>query len=396
MKLLGLDISKSSATGYLLSNDPGRISQLWKTAKREPFYHFNNVFTGYQTLAELQPDIVVMEPTGFHYAEFWRKACEQLDIVVQWVGHMEVRNFRASHKLPSKNDKSDAFALACYTWTHLGEPEYFLTFSSEAVRIREIGLQLETVNRILSPLINRTRQQLAHEFPEAALKESENRDGIAPLWRWLAKINGGSAYYDRLHNKSIARHLGIEITSFTRQFASQIAQLQTIELELEAELRSLISDARFEAYNRVFHQLGIGTRLRGLLLARIYPIERYRALNGEQQHWNVKGFKLMLGMGMVEYSSGDKTYFAAGGSELVRKHLWLWIITRIAPQKSRPRSAIAQELSNYFDELKQVHLTDSSLARLRIAKTMSKGVRIMFRELIKEIQRMSTIDTIET
>ena len=117
-------------------------------------------------LVALKPDAVVMEPTGVHYSKLPAIVCEAEGIEVLWVGHREVKNYRMSNRLPNKNDLADAFALASYGQLHYGKSEFFLQPAlKETERIREIYLELGSLNRIQSPLINRIRQQLAHEFP---------------------------------------------------------------------------------------------------------------------------------------------------------------------------------------------------------------------------------------
>jgi hypothetical protein len=54
------------------------------------------------------------------------------------------------------------------------------------VEIRRLVLPLSHLNRVQSPIINRARQDLAWQFPEAALVRSVRSGEKVPLfWGWL-------------------------------------------------------------------------------------------------------------------------------------------------------------------------------------------------------------------
>ncbi|MBO0348658.1 hypothetical protein J0895_05995 [Phormidium pseudopriestleyi FRX01] len=92
--------------------------------------------------------------------------------------------------MPDKNDEADALALASYALTNWNYPEAFLGYEHERfiIPMRECCLQLQNLNRIQNPIINRLRQQLAREFPEAALKNSQRGpDGQIPLFCFIAQ-----------------------------------------------------------------------------------------------------------------------------------------------------------------------------------------------------------------
>jgi hypothetical protein len=169
----------------------------------------------------------------------------------------------------------------------------------------------------------------------------------------------------------------MEISLMSRFFAGKLCELQQVEADLFSELGRSIDDHAFHEYNRVFSALGIGYRLRGWLLMCAYPLERFSWMQDSKRIWNMKAFKLRIGMGLTEYSSGDVTYFRPGGSEMARKHLWLWIVTRIAPAKSCPQTPQALEIREYY-----LNQPDGLNKRLRISRTVAKGVRVLFRELV--------------
>lgn len=198
MRIVGINVCKSSVFACLLTEFPTNSKQYFRNVE---FHTFKAGYVGIQALLELKPDIAVMEPSGVHYSKLWAKVLELEGIEVRWLGHLQLRSYRQSLRLPSKNDKADALALACYCWQYLEQSEYFLQFSSESVaKLREIYLQLHHLNRVQNPIINRLRQSLAYEFPEVAQTRSLRRANvdIPPLWGWLAQIRP-SPYYERIY-----------------------------------------------------------------------------------------------------------------------------------------------------------------------------------------------------
>ena len=139
-------------------------------------------------LADNGVELVAMEPTGGHYSWFWSLVFRHHNIELVWVGHAEVAYFRRHNRLPDKNDQADAMALALLAISNFHNRSFFLHFELGPVeRLRELYLQLQSLNRLSSPAVNRTRQQLAREFPEAARCRSEpGPDGLSPLFAFLA------------------------------------------------------------------------------------------------------------------------------------------------------------------------------------------------------------------
>ena len=91
----------------------------------------------------------------------------------------------------------------------------------EIFKIRELVLRLAHVNRVQSPTINRRRQDLAWQFPEAALVLAVRYGENVPLlWGCLA-AEIPSKKYDRLYAESI----GLGIQDSVRQHAARRKQL---------------------------------------------------------------------------------------------------------------------------------------------------------------------------
>jgi hypothetical protein len=358
MRILGLDVCKNRVVGWLLEEWTPNLKDYWnvhrkgRSAEIEDPLVFPYTSHGMEKLVDLKPDVVVMEPTGVHYSKLPSIVASKESIEVLWVGHQEVRNYRISNRLPNKNDLADALALASYAHLHYGKKEFFLTpLPVEVSRLREIYLELNSLNRIQSPIINRLRQQLAHEFPEAALKQTEIApDGVAPLWAWLAGLERPTMkknyYYDRLHQKSVALKYGVEISRFTRQLAANLCDLHLHEGSLLLELKESLGHPIFREYIRVFSRFSITGRLAGLLLSQVFPIENFPTLGG---------FKKRLGFGQEEKSSGDmRRENTSGSSTMCRTALFLWVNHAIAPEQSRINAPTPElkRIAEYYDKKK--------------------------------------------
>ncbi|WP_017652549.1 IS110 family transposase [Fortiea contorta] len=186
IKVLGLDVSKSSVLTCLLTDKPTQPRQFYYDCK---FLKLEANAAGIRALLELQPDVALMEPTGNNYSKLWGTHLARAGVEVRLVGHKELRSYRANHlALPDKDDDADALALACYYFDYHQEPRRFVQIRDEViVKIRELVLRLAHLNRVQSPIINRLRQDLAWQFPEVALVRSRRGAlGKVPLlWGWL-------------------------------------------------------------------------------------------------------------------------------------------------------------------------------------------------------------------
>jgi len=388
MKILGADVCKDHIVCWLLDEWPRHLKDYFKknlgSRSRDPqedplTFYFNQ--KGIEELLLLKPDAIILEPTGVHYSWLIAHICQCEGIQVLWVGHCEAVYYRKQNKLPDKNDLADALALAAYAHMHWDKPEFFLWFQPQKIaRIRELYLQLKSIARMQSPVINRSRQQLVREFPEAALKESrQGEDGLAPLWAWLAKrdrnLKRKNTYYDRLYSQSIAKHYGVNISSFTQRTANLLCEIHLWEREIEKELRQLLREPEFKTYNKLFNQFGIGLRLRALLLSQIYPITRFESLGS---------FKRRLGLAGDEESSGDKTSWRTGsGSKICRSELYLWILTRISPQKNRPKTEIGKKLGAFYDNRHQQFQENPELWKQRFSEQYKRNLSRKLSNLLK-------------
>ncbi|WP_375515025.1 IS110 family transposase [uncultured Nostoc sp.] len=346
-------------------------------------------------------DIALLEPTGNNYSKLWGTHLARAGVEVRLVGHKELRNYRANHlALPDKDDDADALALACYYFDYHQDPRRFVQIRDRAiVKIRELVLRLAHLNRVQSPIINRIRQDLAWQFPEVALvKSRRGESGEVPLlWGWLA-LERKSSRYDRLYEKTV----GLGITDTVRQHARRICNLQREEHAIEVELRELLADSRFDHYRTVFKRFGFGDRLSAIVLSQIYPIEGFLDASGKpevrirqgrnskkptKRHLSLRRFQKALGAAPSLEASGDsRKAKVVGGSDLCRKSLWQWVFTRIEPKRSRLKNEIGKILGEQLDTEKASG-RPVKLVRNRIA---AKGARLLFRELVKANESITT------
>ena len=239
-----------------------------------------------------------------HYSWLVAHLARLKGIPVYWVGHTQAVSYRRQNNLPDKNDLADAMALACYAHIYYGNDSYFIKFYPGILaRLRELYLQQKSLARFQNPMMNRAKQQLAREFPEAAgVVTNRGRDGRRALWCWLAgrerDLKHQRHYWERKYRESVAPYYDIEISDFTRWLAGTIDDIDKEHLVNEKEMFSLVYDVRFDRYNQVFDRFGFGLSFRALLLSQIYPIRRFESMSA---------FKKRIGAAKDENSSGNLT-----------------------------------------------------------------------------------------
>ena len=397
MQIIGLDISKASVSACLLTEKPTEPRQFYYDCD---FHKFEATAFGIRGLlaligTDLSNTIAVMEPTGVNYQILWGTQLASAGVEVRLVGHKELRSFREYHLgLPDKDDDADALALAIYGWDYLDVPRRFVQVRSRTiVEIRRLVLRLSHLNRVQSPIINRARQDLAWQFPEAAFVRSVRSSEKVPLlWGWLCGQRQ-SVKYDLMLEKSI----GLGLTDELRRHAARICDIQREEMVLEFELSKLVSEPQFLPYRKVFARFGFGRRVEALLLSQIYPFENYLAPDGKpdikirkgrmsgkptKRHLSLRRFMKALGYAPSQESSGDlQKSKVSGGSDLCRKALWQWIFTRIEPQRCR----LVNDIGSRLGEIMDVEKLSGRPVRLVRSRVAAKAVKLLFKELVREL-----------
>lgn len=384
MIIVGLDVCKNSVVACPL--DSARLTEPRQLYYDQDFPRFYTDAAGIKALLDLNPDVAVMEPTGVNYAKLWATHLAVAGVTVALVGHKQLRSYRENLGLPDKDDPADALALAYYYLEHQNNQRRFVCTRDPVVaKIRDIVLRLSHLKRLQSPQINRIRQDLAWQFPEAALF---TLDAVV-FWGWLAGERK-AAKYDSLY----AATVGLGLQPETRNSAKAICELQRRSCVLELEMRQLLGDSRFIQYRLVFANFGFGERVEALILSQIYPLENY-LLDGKpeilirkgrisgkptKRHLSRRRFQKTLGVAPKREDSGDKKSSKKAGSSLCRMALWQWLFTRIEPKKNRVKGAIGQHLGELLDAEKKCRPV--KLARSRVC---SKAAALLFNELVREL-----------
>lgn len=312
----GVDVSRGSISVAILSvlpDDIKRFSRRYKLLKFRPeqVYEF----------LELPFTHAVIEPTGGHYSRFWAEKLKAAGKEVLWVGHWEVASYREGLKIFDKTDKLDAIALACYGLERYGRAHFFLSERIETARkLRELYLELEFFNRLRTPIINRLRQQLAHECPELASKDPYEAWLANPSGLWHAIAGNPSPKW----KKEIQASVGTGIGQFSRELASQLIQIRKAEQAIEANLELLLKDEEFKPYLEAMQPFHFGRSLEVAVLSSIFPMERFRGRDNP-----LGAFKLSLGLAQTWIESGDYKGWTAGGSAALRRAFWRWAFTVI-------------------------------------------------------------------
>ena len=398
MLVLGIDVSKRSVCACLLTERPSDPKQFYYGYN---FKIFQADASGIKGILKLKPDIALIEPTGTNYSRLWVNVLASNGVLVKFVGHQELRNYRSYHlNLPDKDDNADALALACYGFDYPQPSRYVVTRDVVASKIRDLVLRLCHLNRVQSPIINRARQDLAWQFPEVALvKSSRGRNGNVPLlWGWLAGERE-SKKYDSLYLDSV----GLGLTSTSKLHAERICHLQREEYQVEEEISKLLLDKRFTPYCKVFKEFGFGMRVEALILSQIFPLTNFLNENGSpivefhksrsspkkqsKRRLSERRFQKVLGLAPTQESSGDKKKSKVVGNALCRRAFWQWVFTRVEPKASR-NNAITQKLGKILDAEK----ASGRPARLVRSRISAKACKMLFNQLVKEINDYSSLE----
>jgi hypothetical protein len=394
VRVLGLDISKSSVACCLLLEKPTEPRQFYFDCN---FYHFDANASGISALLALKPNVAVCEPTGINYQRLWGTHLAWAGVMVYLVGHAELKAYRKHLGfLDNKDDDADALALACYWFDNHQSLRRFIQLRDYPItRIRQLVLRLAHLNRVQSPIINRLRQDLAWQFPEVALVKSQRHslsENLPLLWAWLAGEKEALKYEQMLESS-----VGLGITDAVRLHAQRICHLQREEIAIDRELMHLIDAPEFIPYRKVFARFGFGLRVQSILISQIYPLSNYLDKSGKPEVLIRKGrksgkptkhrlslrrFMKALGVAPGKDASGDRDLDRVGGSDLCRLALWQWVFTRIEPRRSRPANEIGKRLGEIIDAEKSTG-RPIKLVRTRVA---ARAVRLLFKELIQALK----------
>jgi hypothetical protein len=123
LKILGLDICKSSIVGCLLTHRPLQPLEAYGSLK---FCKLKADGDGVKQLLDLDPHVAVIRPTRRNYQRSWVIQLARAGVEVRLVGN-KLPSYRTNTLgLPNKDDKANALALACYYFDYQHLPQQFL------------------------------------------------------------------------------------------------------------------------------------------------------------------------------------------------------------------------------------------------------------------------------
>jgi hypothetical protein len=414
MNILGIDIGRNSATVCALHEYPEQPLRYFQTHRKE-IIKLKADEGAISKILDLKPIGIVMEPTGIWYSNFWKHLATFHKIPIYWIGHGDLAAQRKSYGFRNKRDDEDAFALALtyidnrFVNVH-GEKRYLDFATGTVTAVRDAFFEAEQLDKLLNALINQTRQRLASEFPELCQRKTivTAKLGHSPMWGYLAGKHKYSAM-TKLHDKSVAKSVGLDLTEYTKLHAEQICTLEKRLLDKETQLKQLLALPEFELYLKVFKRFRFGIRNQALMLVQCYPFERF-LLDGkpwidyeegcdkegnpkmQKRPRSLRSFQLFLGLGYVEKQSGDKSTKALGGSEVCRSQLYAWVMTSILP-KRYDSTWLNQQLNKKsgdgwtLDKLRESKIS----GKQKIIRILFKVTRLLFNELKQENELLKNV-----
>jgi Transposase len=433
MKILGIDIGGIHAA-FLLDHRPEDIHQFINSPEFVPF-KFEPNEESLLSLIALEPDLVVFEPSGYHYEVLIVQYLKKHGIAYKQCTGTRLANYRKSLGL-GKSDRYDAFSIALYTFDKLNENGAFLS-PCNLEDMRRGWIERDNLLKIRTGLINRLKQTLVHDYPEVANFTSQRKWGEKPseLFRWLGGMEISKrrqTYYDTHHQggnlrtgvkdkdgkmvyKKIEREgtYGRGIDGYARILGKQLAEIETYCQDVELRLSEELKQTRFEMYQKVFDRFDFSESLRVIWLTRIYPFEQFlddelKAIRTERisargkpvtKHVSLGRFKAALGAGTMPNTSGlrgernskhflkrkrsgsgDAPEKLPMGDRLCRKSFFMWATRRI--ENGRSKSEFSEMLKRKSDKLK----ADGKNIYQRLGNLHGYTARLVFRELIKEVR----------
>lgn len=269
--------------------------------------------------------------------------------------------------------------------------------------MRELYLQLQHLNRIKNPIVNRIRQQLCHEWPEVAEREVR-RDWLKPNPPGLWKAIGGE--WSVKWRKEQERSIGTGISSFSQGLAQQLCQLEQQEYQIELRIQQELNKPCYAPYMEVFSRYLISDRTSVALLGVIYPIQKFLKPNGKcivekvqtkkgktaTRNRSLAAFKLACGVGMVWHQSGSYEGWMPGGRSDIRTALWRWCKMAIVIQsiQSKDSEALASLRSYYEKGTDQriegeIQHFNPGIRNQRVMRVVRRMLERLFKDLLKAV-----------
>lgn len=340
--ILGLDISKTTATYWLLNEIP-EDPKAYARHFRENRLQANQ--EGRERLLSLEFDFAVLEPTGV-YSRIWRTWLREAGREYRLVGHEALASYRKGWKL-QKTDKLDGLTMAMYGLERGNQPELWLIEKDYV--LADLVAYHQHLNRQKNGFINNLRQKIVWQAPELYGKEIRRKWGnqkvpgiyqaIAgnPSNKWRRELEGSCGAGIRFEAQSLARIL---------------IAIEQEEIAVEQQIAEELGQPQYELYREAAAACGFSDWLEACLIAAIYPFEQFledgrpriiHYLSREKgkrvrRDQSLRAFKLACGQGLIWAESGDYSGWTPGGSGSTRMAL---------------RNSVRSSYLNWKKEIKQ-------------------------------------------
>ena len=385
MKIIGIDVSRGSITACPLETLPRDFKRYRKGIQKIELSK-----KGINKLLEIGADGAVLEPTGGHYSRLWAKHLRSANIDVRWVDHGAVDAYRRAHRCPNKSDLHDSVALACYGLEHWENNEYFI--KPTEIKLRDYCLQVNHLNSSVTSSTNRLRQQLHHEWPEAAQANFSRRTtgGIPLLLQYIANRKVTPRW-----EKSAIETIGTGLSPFSRMLAEQLCLIRDNRDAIEEKIQQELEEPQYAPYLACMERIGItAPKLSAAIICAVYPFDKFLD-DGKPRREYVKtnsgkrsrrdrskaAFKLACGLGMIWYQSGDKQGFRPGGSADARKALYLWVRIRIVLSSGKPAG---EDQNEFITAMQHYYKRTEGPGNLKCQRVARRVAERLYREMIKE------------
>ncbi len=354
-----------------------------------------------------------MEPTG-NYSKLWVNTLLDAGKEVRLIGNRELTSYRKLCQWDYKDDYHDATALAYCGWLNINNPSFFLSVRDPEIQaIYQLLLEHERINRELKPLVNRARNLLHTEFPEAKNSKGQSRSKVDGIWLFISNSNqhpGWRKFWLRKIKSSMGTVQKCGFSPQLVKLSHQIVKLKQRRIEIKKAFQEFLANPKYEFYSKAFDCFNLGVYDRIIILCQIYPFEQFLDTNGRElrkikprkfgksgklitKRVGLNRFHACLGKAVKPWESGKKKGHIVTGSVLARIQLYLWAKRTMAmspPKNPKPR---VKELYNRYLNDIQAKLTEdgkidpdypgnNSLKQWGKARVGDKLVKLLFKELI--------------
>lgn len=423
-KILGLDISRNFAVGWLLTDMPpapknyfdSLPKKVYHRQKKRYSYSAQSVFltndsAGLKLFQALAPDVIVLEPTGYHYSHYWVMAAKKLGCAIRWVSHQALAKHRAHYGFKNKNDDIDALCLALtYLDPSLPDNRFMTHYDCDiAAKLRLSYFERKRLVRGNTANVNQIKQFLCIEHPEIAERDLTDcgKNGVNPTLGHIAGL-----FPNRKFPKE---NTGLGISDRTLSLVNETINLQDKLRREDGIISALLKEDIFAPYIRVFERYGFGPVISSGLLIKIYPLERFLDIEGKivrdakNRDLSLRHFQSYLGLSWAFSKSGDgshqngKTKKAWQGSKINRADLYMWVLDNICPAAIKPKSETMRELRDTFrsdrthdyikvkngkpEKMTAVLPSYQSLGKDGICRFLFLVTRRLWRDLLEEVSK---------